>query len=143
MKRLGWGSMLSIVDGELSLVPWGDLDALLLREIQEKSKVLTLDVVNQKPPRQTNREVPLGGGGMYSLDSPPSPKTQREVKGIACEEPIQDMVCNCGLQDPLNSISSSLEGDGMHQEFYIRGPPWNKRMYPPRMTTTRQSRSSL
>ena len=38
----GWGSMLSVVDGSLSSIPWEDLDSTLVQTIQRESDGLTL-----------------------------------------------------------------------------------------------------
>ena len=43
--KLGWGSMLSVVEGGLAPVPWEDLDPAMVQEIQRESSGYTLDVL--------------------------------------------------------------------------------------------------
>ena len=38
----GWGSMLSVVDGGLTSIPWEDLDPTLVQAIQRESDGLAL-----------------------------------------------------------------------------------------------------
>ena len=54
-----WGSMLSVVDGGLSTVPWEYLDPAMVQEIQCESSGYALDVLkNQLQPREAVETTP-------------------------------------------------------------------------------------
>ena len=42
IRKPGWGSMLSVVDGGLTSIPWENLDSALVQTIQRESDGLTL-----------------------------------------------------------------------------------------------------
>ena len=41
--KIGWGSMLSVVDGSLTSIPWEDLDPTLVQTIPRGSDGVALD----------------------------------------------------------------------------------------------------
>ena len=52
-----WGSMLGVVDGGLAPVPWEDLDAALVQEVQRESSGYTLDVLKGQLQRRDTVET--------------------------------------------------------------------------------------
>ena len=57
----GWGSMLSVVDGGLTSIPWEDLDPALVQAIQRESDGLTLgDLKDGLPPQDAFETIPGG-----------------------------------------------------------------------------------
>ena len=44
IRKPGWGSMLSVVDGGLTSIPWEDLDSTLVEAVQRESNGLTFGV---------------------------------------------------------------------------------------------------
>ena len=48
IRKLQWGSMLSVVDGDLTPVPWEDLDPAMVQEFQRESNGYTLDVLKDR-----------------------------------------------------------------------------------------------
>ena len=60
----GWGSMLSVVDGGLTSIPWEDLDSTLVQAIQRESDGLTLgDLKDRLRPQDAIETIP--GGDEY------------------------------------------------------------------------------
>ena len=55
----GWGSMLSVVDGGLTSIPWEDLDPTLVQAIQRESDGLALgDLKDQLRPQNAIETIP-------------------------------------------------------------------------------------
>ena len=55
----GWGSMLSVVDGSLTSIPWEDLDSTLVQTIQRESHGLALDDLKDRlRPRDAIETIP-------------------------------------------------------------------------------------
>ena len=60
----GWGSMLSVVDGGLTSIPWEDLDPTLVQAIQRESDGLALgDLKDRLRPQDAIETTP--GGDEY------------------------------------------------------------------------------
>ena len=73
IRKTGWGSMLSVVDGSLAPVPWEDLDPAMVQEIQRESSGFTLDVLkNQLRPGDAVGTTP--GGDEYVVPDTVAPK---------------------------------------------------------------------
>ena len=60
IRKSGWGRMLSVVDGSLAPVPWGDLDPAIVQEIQRESSGYTLDVLKNQVRRRDALETTPG-----------------------------------------------------------------------------------
>ena len=57
----GWGSMLSVVDGGLTSIPWEDLDSTLVQAIQRESDGLPLgDSGDRLRPQDAIETIPAG-----------------------------------------------------------------------------------
>ena len=48
IEKPGWGSILSVVDGGLTSIPWEDLDSTLVEALQRESEGLTLGDVKDR-----------------------------------------------------------------------------------------------
>ena len=70
-----WGSMLSVVDGNLAPVAWEDLDPALVEEIQHESTCYTLNVLKDQLGPGDVLETTLRGDGRLCQThlTPPSP----------------------------------------------------------------------
>ena len=74
IEKPRWGSMLSVVDGSLAPVPWGDPDSAMVQEIQRESSGFTLDVLkNQLRPRDAVKTTPGGVSTSCLTLLPPTP----------------------------------------------------------------------
>ena len=61
IRKRRWGSMLSVVDGGLTSIPWEDLDSTLVQAIQRESNGLTLgDLKDQIRPQDAIETIPGG-----------------------------------------------------------------------------------
>ena len=61
IEKPGWGSMLSVVDGGLTSIPWEDVDSTLVQAIQRESDGLTLgDLKDRLRPQDTIETIPGG-----------------------------------------------------------------------------------
>ena len=61
-----WGSMLSVVDGGFTSIPWEDLDSTLVQTIQRESDGLTLgDLKDRLRPQDAIETIP--GGDEYGV----------------------------------------------------------------------------
>ena len=59
IRKPGWGSMLSVVDGGLTSIPWEDLDPTLVQAIQRESDGLALgDLKDRLQPQDAMRLYP-------------------------------------------------------------------------------------
>ena len=107
IRKLGWRSMLSLVDGGLAPVPSEDLDPAMVQEIQRESSGYTLDVLkNQLRPRDAV-ETTLRGDEYVVSDTvgPNSP----------CCVPNPDVVSECRVSELPSSIHSDDETE--HDAF--------------------------
>ena len=108
MGKPGWGSMLSVVDGGLAPVPWEDLDAAMVQEVQRESSGYTLDVLkNQLRPRDAVETTP--GGDEYVVSDTVAPNS-------LCRVPNPDVVSECGLSELPSSIHS--DDETQHDAFF-------------------------
>ena len=61
IRKPGWGSMLSVVDGSLAPVPCEDMDSAMVQEVQCESSGFTLDVLKKQLRPRDAVETTLGG----------------------------------------------------------------------------------
>ena len=110
IKKPGWGSMLSVVEGGLAPVPWEDLDPAMVQEIQRGSSGYTLDVLkSQLRPRDAVETTP--GGDKYVVSDTVAPKSP-------CRVPIADVVSECGLYELPSCLHSDDENE--HDAFFVQ-----------------------
>ena len=108
--KSGWGSMLSVVDGSLTSIPWEDLDSTLVQTIQRKSDGLALgDLKDRLRPQDAIEAIP--GGDEYAL-------TNKNAPNSPCHVSIPDGVSECGLSEPPGSIHSDDEAE--HDAFFVQ-----------------------
>ena len=92
----GWGSMLSVVDGSLTSIPWEDLDPTLIPAIQRESDGLALgDLKDRLRPQDAVETTP--GGDEYVV-------TDTNAPNSPCHVPVPDGVSECGLSELPSSI---------------------------------------
>ena len=61
VRKPGWGSMLSVVDGGLTSIPWEDLDSTPVQTILQESPGLTLgDLKDRLRPQDGIETIPGG-----------------------------------------------------------------------------------
>ena len=97
----GWGSMLSVVDGGLTSIPWEDLDPTLVQAIQRESDGLALgDLKDRLRPQGPIQTIP--GGDEYIV-------TDTNAPNSPCHVPVPDGVSECGLSELPSSIHSDDE----------------------------------
>ena len=78
MGKPGWGSMLSVVDGGLTSLPWEDLDSTLVEAIQPESDGLTLGNLKDRLRSQAAIET-IPGGDEYVVTITNAPNSPRRV----------------------------------------------------------------
>ena len=87
----GWGSMLSVVDGGLTSIPWGDLDPTLVQAIQRESDGLALgDLKDRLRPQDAIEAVPRTpwlGYGIQPVSGPLTPSTKGKT-GLRSTNPM-------------------------------------------------------
>ena len=106
----GWGSMLSVVDGGLTSIPWGDLDPTLVQAIQRESDGLALgDLKDRLRPQDAVETTP---GGEESV------VTDTNAPNSPCHVPVPDGVSECGLSELASSIHSDDETE--HDAFFVQ-----------------------
>ena len=94
-----WGSMLSVVDGGLTSIPWEDLDSTLAQAIQRESDGLTLgDLKDRLTPQDAIETIP--GGDEYVV-------TNTNATNTPCHVPVPDGVFECGLSE-LPALSTLM-----------------------------------
>ena len=110
IRKPGWASMLSVVDGGLAPVPWEDLEPVIVQKIQRESSGYTLDVLkNQLRPRDAVETTP--GGDEYVVSDTVAPSSP-------CRLPNPDVVSECGLSELPSSIHSDDETE--HDAFFVQ-----------------------
>ena len=110
IRKRGWGSMLSVVDGGLTSLPWEDLDWTLVQAIQQESDGLTLsDLKDRLRPQDTIETIP--GGDKYVMTNTNAPNSP-------CHVPVPDGVSECGLSELPSSIHSDDEIE--HDAFFVQ-----------------------
>ena len=108
--KCGWGSMLSVVDGGLTSIPWEDLDSTLVQTIQRQSDGLTLgDLKDRLRPQDAIETIP--GGDEYVVTNTNAPNSSRHL-------PVPDGVSECGLSELPSSIHSDDETE--HDAFFVQ-----------------------
>ena len=106
----GWGSMLSVVDGGLTSIPWEDLDPTLVKAIQRESDGLALgDLKDRLRPQDAVETTP--GGDEYVV-------TDTNAPNSPCPVPVPDGVSECGLSELPSSIHSDDETE--HDAFFVQ-----------------------
>ena len=106
----GWGSMLSVVDGGLTSIPWEDLDPTLVQAIQRESDGLALgDSKDRLGPQDAIETTP--GGDEYLVTNTNAPNSP-------CHVPVPDGVSECGLSELPSSIHSDDETE--HDAFFVQ-----------------------
>ena len=94
----GWGSMLSVVDGSLTTIPWEDLDPTLVQAIQRESDGLALgDLKDRLRPQDAVETIP--GGDEYVV-------TDTNAPNSPCHVPVPDGVSEC---DYLSYLALSAQ----------------------------------
>ena len=69
----GWGSMLSVVDGGVTSIPWEDLDPTLVQAIQRESDGLALgDLKDRLRPQDAVETTPGGDEYVWLTPTPPT-----------------------------------------------------------------------
>ena len=106
----GGGSMLSVVDGGLTSIPWEDLDTTLVQAIQQESDGLTLgDLKDRLRSQDAIETIPRGDEYVVTnTNAPDSP----------CHVPVPDGVSECGLSELPSSIHSDDETE--HDAFFVQ-----------------------
>ena len=106
----GLGSMLSVVEGGLTSIPWEDLDPTLVQTIQPESDGLALgDLKDRLRPQDAIETTP--GGDEYVVTNTNAPNSPRHV-------PVPDGVSECGLSELPRSILSDDETE--HDAFFMQ-----------------------
>ena len=110
IRKPGWGSMLSVVDGSLAPVPWENLDPAMVQEIQRESSGFILDVLkNHLRPRDAVETI--SGGDEYIVADAVAPNSP-------CRVSNPDVVSECGLSELPSSIHSGDETE--HDTFFVQ-----------------------
>ena len=106
----GWGSMLSVVDGGLTSIPWEDLYSTLVQTIQRESDGLTLGGLKDRlRPQDAIETIP--GGDEYGVTNTNAPNS-------LCHVPVPDGVSECGLSELNSSIHS--DNKTQHDAFFVQ-----------------------
>ena len=144
IKKPGWGSMPSVVDGGLAAVPWEDLDPALVQEVQRESSDYTLEVLKDRlRPRNAVQTTPGGDGYVMSdavalnppchvsnpdevsqpwhSESPSSIHSDDETEHDAffvqtCVEEVENAECAA----PRNSLLSMRGEEPLDEELNLR-----------------------
>ena len=106
----GWGSMLSVMEGGLTPVPWEVLDPAMVQEIQRKSDGYTPSVVKDRLLPQHAVETTLGGDEYDASDT--------TAPNSSCHVLNPDVVSECGLSELPSSIHSDDENE--HDTFLVQ-----------------------
>ena len=110
IRKPGRGSMLSVVDGGLTSIPWENLDSTLVQTIQRESDGLILgDLKDRLRPQDAIETIP--GGDEYVLTNTNAPNSLGHV-------PVPDGVSECGLSEPTSSINSDDATE--HDAFFVQ-----------------------
>ena len=106
----GWGSMLSVVDGGLTSIPWEDLDSTLVQAIQQESDGLGFgDLKDRIRPQDAIETIP--GGDEYVVTNTNAPNSP-------CHVSVPDGVSECGLSELPSSIHPDDETE--HDAFFVQ-----------------------
>ena len=106
----GLASMLSVVDGGLTSIPWEDLDSTLVEAIQRESDGLTLGDLKDRLRPQGAIETILGGDE-YVM-------TNTNALNSPCHVPAPNRVSEIGLSELPSSIHSDNETE--HDAFFVQ-----------------------
>ena len=105
-----WGSMLSVVDGGLTFIPWENLDPTLVQAIQRESDGLPFgDLRDRLRPQDAIETIP--GGDEYIV-------TDTNAPNSPCHVPVPDGVSEFGLSELHSSIHSDDEPE--HDAFFVQ-----------------------
>ena len=109
-RKPGWGSMLSVVDGGLTSIPWEDLDPTLVQAIQRESDRLALgDLKDRLRPQDAIETIPRGDEYMV---------TNTKVPNSPCHVPVPDGVSECRLSELPSSIDPDDETE--QDAFFVQ-----------------------
>ena len=75
----GWGSMLSVVDGGLTSIPWEDLDPTLVQAIQRESELFPPADANPHSLAQCRTLAQPSPEGEGHSPAPPSPAAADQI----------------------------------------------------------------
>ena len=105
----GWGSMLSVVDGDLAPVLWEDLNPAIVQDIERGSSGYTLyDLKNPLRPQDAVQTTPVGQEYVVS---------DTVVPNSPCCVPNPDVVSEIGLSELPSSIHSGDETE--HDALFV------------------------
>ena len=104
-----WGSMLSMVDGGPTSIPWESLDSTLVQAIQRESDGLTLGDLKDRLLPQDAIET-IRGGDEYVVTNTNAPNSP-------CHVTVPDGVSECGLFELPCSIHSDDKTE--HDAFFV------------------------
>ena len=106
----GLGSILSLVDGSLTSIPWEDLDSTLVQTIQRERDGLALgDLKDRLRPQDAIEAIP--GGDEYVVANNNAPNSP-------CHVSIPFGVTECGLSELPSSIHS--DDDTEQDAFFVQ-----------------------
>ena len=106
----GWGSMLTVVDGGLTSIPWEHLNSTLVQTIQRESDGLTLGDLKD-PLRSQDAIETIPGGDEYVVTNTNAPNSP-------CHIPDPDGVSECGVSELPSSIHSDDKAE--HDAFFVQ-----------------------
>ena len=110
IEKSGWWSMLSVVDGGLTSIPWEDLDSFLVQTILGESDGLTLgDLKDRLRPQDAIETIP--GGDEYVVTNTNAPNSP-------CHVPAPDGVSECALSELPSSIHPDDKTE--HDAFFVQ-----------------------
>ena len=105
-----WRSMLSVVDGGLTSIPWEDLDSTLVKAIQRERDGLTLGgLKDQVRPQDAIETIP--GGDEYVVKNTNAPQSP-------CRVAVPGGVSECGPSELSSCIHSDDETE--HDAFFVQ-----------------------
>ena len=106
----GRGSMLSVVDGGLTSIPWEELDPTLVQAIQRERDGLSLgDLKDRLRPQDAIETIPAGDEYVVTDTNAPNSR---------CHVPVPDGVSECGLSELPSSIHSDDKTE--HDAFFVQ-----------------------
>ena len=97
IRKPGWGSMLSVVDGGLTSIPSEDLDSTPVQAIRRESNGLALgDLKDRLQPQDAVETIP--GRDEYIVTNTNAPNSP-------CHVPVPDGVSECGVSELPSSLN--------------------------------------
>ena len=105
-----WGSMLSVVDGGLTSIPWEDVDSNLVQAIQQASDGLALGYLKDRLQSQDAIQT-IPGGDEYVVTNTNGPNSP-------CHVPVPEEVSEGGLSELPSSTHS--DDKTKHDAFFVQ-----------------------